>query len=514
MTTTTALEGATAVTYGQRLAMLAASAPDKPALIVAHQAGGETVIGFGELERRSNQAARRLARAGVGPDSVVLVALPNGIAHAVASFATWKLGACVLTMNSTLPEHERQLTLAAARESGRELFVVGDTQEWALPGISRTELMNAEQYSADALPVVVPRPGTALATGGSSGRPKILVNPTPMVAVPLEPGERDIFGREPHGTALVASPMYHAMPFLQTYQNLFHDCTVVLLERFDARLAMEMIERHRVTWMVMVPTQMQRFLRVPDLDSRDFSSVKTLYHAGAVCPQWVKRRWLELLGPDQVVEAFGSSESAGGTFIWGQDWLAHPGSVGRGGELTEVRILDDEGAPVAPGEVGNIYLRWLRPPAGFTQNPDDNYAYWGAEPATATSDGAVCVGDLGWLDEDGYLFIADRRVDLIITGGQNVYPAEVEVALSEHPGVLDVVVIGLPDEAWGRRVHAIVVADPERPPSEEQLRRHCRDRMAHYKTPKTFEYVDVLPRDDLGKIRRRQLAGERLTSGS
>ncbi|GAB1823755.1 class I adenylate-forming enzyme family protein [Herbidospora sp. RD11066] len=497
-----------AVTYGRRLGTLAASTPDKPALIVAHQAGGETVITYGELDRRSNQAARRLAEAGVGPESVVLVALPNGIAHAVASFATWKVGACVLTMNAALPEFERKQTLAAARESGRELFVAGDTEMWDLPGISATELMDAEAYSDKPLPDVVSQPGTALATGGSSGRPKILVNPRPLTAVPLEPGERDIFGREPGGIALISSPMYHAMPFLQTYGNLFHDCTVVLLEKFNPELVADMIERHKVTWTVMVPTQMLRMLRVADLDSRDFGTVRTLYHAGAVCPQWVKRRWLDLLGPGRVLEAFGSSESAGGTFIWGDEWLAHPGSVGRGGDLTEVRILDDAGNHLAPGEVGNIYLRWISPPAGYTADAD-NYAYWGAEPATATADGAVCVGDLGWLDEDGYLFIADRRLDLIITGGQNVYPAEVEVALGEHPAVLDVVVVGLPDDAWGRRVHAIVVTDPTNRPTEEELRRHCRDRMAHYKAPKTIEFADVLPRDDLGKIRRNQLAAER-----
>jgi bile acid-coenzyme A ligase len=503
----TASEQSPAMTFGRRLGVLASVHPDRAALVVAHQAGEESVVTFGELERRSNQAARRLAKEGVDEQSVVLVALPNGIAHAVASYAVWKLGACVLTMNSTLPDRERLLVLDSARTSGRELFVVDDGGMWSLPGIGVDELMDAEQLSSEPLPEITPCPGTALATGGSTGRPKILVNPNPHTMTALPPGGRDPFGRRPDATALILGPMYHNMPFQHTHHSLFQGCTVVVLERFDAEIAVRMIERHRVNHIVTSPTQMLRMARLPDLEARDLSSVEALFHSAAVCPPWVKQRWIDLLGPERVIEAFGSSEGVGVTFIRGDEWLARPGSVGRGGDMTEVQVLDDEGAPVPLGEVGNIYLRWRNPPEIFARGGRSN-TYWGAPPPATNPDGAVCVGDLGWLDDEGYLYIADRRVDMIVTGGQNVYPAEVEAALSEHPGVLDAVVIGLPDAEWGRRVHAIVVAAPS-PPGPEELRAHCKERIAHYKVPKTVEYLEALPRDDVGKIRRSQLVAER-----
>src|SRR5919205_4395621 len=193
---------------------------------------------------------------------------------------------------------------------------------------------------------------------------------------------------------------------------------------------------------------MRRLAMLPDFAERDFSSFEAMHSSAAVCPIWLKQAWIDKLGAEQVYEVYGSAEGIGATIIRGDEWLEHRGSVGRS-PTCEIRILDEEGRTLPPGEVGEIYFRRL-------DGSTPTFSYVGAEPPKTTADGFASLGDLGWLDEDGYLYIADRRVDMIVSGGANVYPAEVEAALSEHPALADVAVIGVPDEEWGRRVHAVV----------------------------------------------------------
>jgi bile acid-coenzyme A ligase len=284
--------------------------------------------------------------------------------------------------------------------------------------------------------------------------------------------------------------------------GLFEDHCLVLMERFDAARAVDLVERHGVTFMSLVPTMMQRILRLPDLAARDFSTVESVLHTAAPCPAWVKDGWIELVGAERVHEVFGATEGFGMCIIHGHEWLEHRGSVGRPVGC-EVRILDDDRHEVPAGVVGEIFMR----PLGMIPNEGAGAAtYIGSPPATATSDGFLSVGDLGWVDDDGWLFVADRRTDLVITGGANVYPAEVEAALSEHPGVRDVAVIGRPDDDLGKAVHAVVEpADPADPPLAEELKAFCRERLDGYKVPRTIEFVDELPRDEAGKIRRSAL---------
>jgi bile acid-coenzyme A ligase len=301
---------------------------------------------------------------------------------------------------------------------------------------------------------------------------------------------------------LVAGPFYHNSPFCCAHYGLFEDHTVIVMERFDARRAADLIERYRVNFVFMAPTMMSRVARLTDADRRDFSSIEVLYHTAAPCPAWLKRRWIDLLGPTHVYEAFGAAEDAGVVTIRGDEWLDHPGSLGRGYN-TKLVILDDDGLPVKTGEVGEIFMR-------YADSVTPNYYYIGAPPAKATADGCVSVGDMGWVDEDGYLYLADRRVDLIISGGENIYPAEVEAAISEHPAVWDVAVIGLADPEWGKRVHAVIQPiNPSTAPDNDELREHCLARLARYKVPKSFEVVDQLPRDQSGKIRRLAMVQER-----
>jgi bile acid-coenzyme A ligase len=244
-----------------------------------------------------------------------------------------------------------------------------------------------------------------------------------------------------------------------------------------------------------------RIARLPGLRDHDLSSIDAILYGGAPIPKWVVQAWFELVGPERFFFSYGGTEGHGLVMTRGDEWLKHEGTVGRPIDC-EVRILDEKGNDLPPGEVGEIFLR--------RSDPSPSFSYLGASGPEPSVDGFRSFGDLGWLDEDGYLYIADRRVDLVVSGGANVYPAEVETALSEHPGVADVAVIGLPDPEWGRRVHALIEpADRAHPPSPDDLRAHCRARLAGYKVPKSFEIVDRLPRTAAGKINRSALVADR-----
>jgi bile acid-coenzyme A ligase len=225
---------------------------------------------------------------------------------------------------------------------------------------------------------------------------------------------------------------------------------------------------------------------------------------GAPSPEWLKRAWIDWLGPEKIYEAYGGTERSGGTMISGTEWLARPGSVGRPTGGRRIRVLRPDGSECAPGEVGEIFML---PPGG----QGSTYRYVGAE-AKATADGWETLGDLGHVDADGYLYVVDRRTDMIVTGGANVYPAEVEAALDAHPAVRSSCVVGLPDDDLGQRVHAIV--DAPAPPDEADLREHLARHLVRYKIPRSFEFVDEPLRDDAGKVRRSALREARLGAAS
>jgi bile acid-coenzyme A ligase len=274
---------------------------------------------------------------------------------------------------------------------------------------------------------------------------------------------------------------------------------LVLLPRFDAVRTLEAVEAHRATWLYVVPTMMSRIWRLPkEVRTRfDVSSLRTVWHLAAPCPPWLKEAWIEWLGGDCIWELYAGTEAQVATVITGTEWMERRGSVGRPVN-GDVCILDDDGRELPPRQVGEVYLRRL---AGT----DPTYHYIGAEPK-ARGDWES-LGDLGWLDEDGYLYLADRRADMILVGGSNVYPAEVEAALDEHPRVASSAVIGLPDDDLGQTVHAIVQAPADL--DLDDLRAHLEARLVRYKLPRSFELVDEPVRDDAGKVRRSRLAAER-----
>ena len=477
---------------GGRLTQLAAQRSDAVAVVAAAADGALDTLTWAVLEAAATRLARRLAAAGVGPGGYVAIGLPTGVGAVVAAQAAWKLGACPTPLCHTLPEAERDRLLALAQPQA----VVAD---WDLAGcIGTAELDDLHGWSADPLPDVVPAPAKALASGGSTGLPKLIVTPSaygfPGGDNPVAP----MVGMRDGDVVLSPGPLYHNQPFLYTALALYIGATAVVCERFRAEQVLDLVGRLRVTYLNVVPTMLGRMLRSAALTAADLSSLRVVMHMAAPCPEWVKRGWIDLIGAEKVYELWGSTENVGSTLLRGDEWLAHPGSVGRP-VATEVRIIDDAGREAAPGEVGEIYSR-------PTMVEGDAYTYLGADSLRTTADGFASVGDLGWMDADGYLYLADRRADLIISGGANVYPAEVEAALSAHPAVADVAVIGIDDDDLGQRVHAVVEpAEPARPPATEDLDAWCRQRIAAYKRPRGYEFVDRLPRAETGKIRRSAL---------
>ena len=423
----------------------------------------------------------------------MVVGLPNSPEHLVATFAGWKVGAVVVPMRWNLPDWERDRVLAAI---GPRLTV--DAEHLDL-------FAEAESASTAPLPEAIPPHGWGICSSGSTGTPKVIVMKNPGRYVP---GASTAAAVESYGPVpqpqrvLIPAPLYHSNGFTVT-RNLMSGVAVVLLERFNAERVLDLIERHRVTGFVGATPMLQRLAQVPGIDRRDLSSLDWVQQGAALLPVWLGRRWCELVGPEHFFVTYGASERHGYVCCRGDEWLEHPGTVGRGYMGTDIRIIGDEGRELPAGEIGGIYMR--RP-----SGPEATYMGGNVEPMLSTDDGFVTVGDMGWVDEEGYLYVADRRVDMIVTGAANVFPAEVEVALSEHPAIADVVVVGLRDPDWGRRVHAIVQpADPADPPRPAEIIAFAKTRLAAYKVPKTVELVESIPRNEVMKFNRAALTEER-----
>jgi len=486
-----------AVSYGRQVTLLAERHPEDTAIVHVAPGGSERRVPWGELERRANQVARLLEERGVAQGDTVAVALVNSAEHFFCTLAAWKLGATVLPLRWDLPPWERDRLLDLARP----VAVVGAWEDAAPGTLGLDDVASSASRDHDPLPERVPDPARSIATSGSTGRPKLIVTPGPgTMALDPTAGATDAMGVRDRATQLVISPLYHTNGFA-CLNGLLVAQTLVVMERFDAALAVDLIERHGVNTAITVPAMLQRMAEVPDVKERDFASVDSILCGGAPLAPWVVREWIDLVGPEHFFFSYGGTEGIGLAMVRGDEWLRHEGTVGRPVGC-EVRILDADGREVPAGEIGDVFLR--------REDQTPTFAYVGAPAPRRTDDGFTTFGDVGRVDEDGFLYIADRRVDMIVSGGANVYPAEVEIAVSEHEGVADVVVVGLPDREWGHRVHAIVEPlDAAHPPSAEELRDHCRARLAAYKVPKSVEIVGAIPRSAAGKVNRSALVAER-----
>jgi bile acid-coenzyme A ligase len=479
------------VPFTERMATLVRERPDVVAVTMVDEQGTRRSLTWSQLDRRSNQVARAMLSRGVGLGDRVGLELPNSVAMVEAVLATWKVGASPVPVRWDLPEWERDRVadvLAAALMVGRS----GDDLS-----------AEADRLSADPLPLVVSPSVSGICSSGSTGTPKVIMDHSPAVLLPTATNPFPSAWGVDVGPQriLIPTALYHTNGFAQFTYLLAGD-TLTIMSKFDAALAVDLIEQQRITAFTATPTMLARIARLPDIDRRDFSSLVWLQQGAASFPPNLVRRWIDLLGGERIYMCYGMTERLGLTAIRGDEWLEHPGSIGRGFRGTEVRILDERQQPVPVDEVGEIYLRSLT---------TGKYGYLGSsQTLPMTEDGFATAGDLGRLDADGYLYIADRRVDMVVSGGANVFPAEVEAALSEHPGVADVVVIGLPDPEWGHRVHAIIEPeDPGAALSGEDIRSFAKERLAAYKVPKTVEFVESIPRSAATKVNRAQLVADR-----
>ncbi|MFG1866054.1 acyl-CoA synthetase [Microbispora bryophytorum] len=500
---------------------IAAVTPDKPAVIMA---GSGRVITFRELDEESNRLAHLLRAAGLKPGDHIAFMLENHPLFLVIAWAAHRSGLYYTAISSRLQADELTYIVdncgARVFISSAKLAGVASAVTEATPGVElRLMVDGLAPGFASYEEAVAGRPVTPLDdecqgadmlySSGTTGRPKG-VKP-PLSRAPLEaPGAlvqliQFLFAPSADSVYLSPAPLYHAAPlrFSMSFQRL--GATVVVMERFDPEEALALVERHRVTHAQWVPTMFVKMLKLPEEVRRryDLSSLGCAVHAAAPCPVEVKERMMEWWGPI-VHEYYAGTE--GNCFLYAgpEDWLAHKGTVGRP-LLGVTHVLDDDGAELPPGEHGTVY---------FSDGP--KFEYHGDPGKTASVQdprgrGWTTLGDIGYLDEDGFLYLTDRRSYMIISGGVNIYPQEAENVLAMHPKVADVAVFGVPDPEMGEQVKAVVQPADRAgagPALEAELIAYCRERLAHYKCPKSVDFRDELPRHPTGKLYKRLLRDE------
>ncbi|MBB1153571.1 MULTISPECIES: acyl-CoA synthetase [Amycolatopsis] len=481
-------------------------------------------ISYGDLTAKANRYASGLRELGLGVGDSVVLLLPNGDELVAAYFAAIQTGLYVVVVNWHLvgPEvayiladsgakaflaHERFADVAVAAADEAELPASARFSVGSVSGFRRVEELGAGL--GDGRPDNRTAGSPMLYTSGTTGRPKGVKRPLTGADPDQVPAASTwffgVFGLQPFDdhVHLCGSPLYHTavLNFVAISLQLGH--AAVLMDRWDAEEMLRLIERHRVTHSHMVPTQFRRLLALPD-DVRgkyDLSSLRVMIHGAAPCPLEVKRQMLEWWGP--VVTEYYAATEGGGTVISGEDWLRKPGSVGLPWPGSTIRILDDDGNEVPTGETGAVYMKM----------GDSKFEYHRDKAKTekARVGDLFTLGDVGHLDEDGYLFLHDRKADMIISGGVNIYPAEIEGELVMHPKVADVAVFGIPHEDWGEEIKAVVQpADGVEgsPELTSELLAYAETRLARFKLPKSVDYLPELPRDPNGKLYKRKLRAQ------
>ncbi|MEY2425300.1 MAG: bile acid-coenzyme ligase, partial [Actinomycetota bacterium] len=443
--------------------------------------------------------ARHLRDLGVKHGDLVTMALPNTEAWHISAIACWKLGAVPQPVSPRLPVRE----LEAIIELADPPVVLGTE---STPATSRAFLdvgawlaSNASPVSeSEPLPDAISPSWKAPTSGGSTGRPKLIVSGDPAVHDEDLPVPLLI---QPDGCMVMPGPLYHNGPLIWSSIALRYGNHVVVLPKFDAEATLQALADHRADIVYLVPTMMKRILRIPEQQrlSYDLSALRTVWHLAEPCPAWVKDAWIDWLGPEKIIELYGGTEGQLSTTISGVEWLTHRGSVGKP-LLGKIMICDEDGNEVPNGTMGEVWLQSAR--------DTPTYTYIGAE-ARKRDGGWESLGDNGWVDDEGYLYLGDRVGDMILSGGANIYPAEVEAALQEHPAIESCAVIGLPDDDLGNLIHAIVQADPSTF-DEDDVRTFLADRLVRYKIPRSFELVTEPLRDEAGKVRRGDLRAQRV----
>ncbi|MER3452227.1 MAG: acyl-CoA synthetase [Acidimicrobiia bacterium] len=496
---------------------IAAARPDH--LAVVDPAGRERPAG--ELLASANRLVHGLRELGLQPGDAVAMVLPNSVEVFELYLAVLQAGFYLVPINWHLvgPEiayivadseakvfvaHERFATecARAAEELGfaaERCFAVG-----TIPGFAPYDSLK------EGRPSTLPPDRTTGAvmnyTSGTTGRPKGVRRRLP--GVPPEEvalsfgGILMLFGLQPFddNVHLCGSPLYHTAPLAFAGASLHIGHAVVLMDKWSPEETLRLIERFRVTHTHMVPTQFHRLLALPeDVKHRyDLSSLRHVIHAAAPCPVEIKRRMIEWWGP--VIDEYYAASEGGGTIVFAEEWLKKPGTVGRPWPNSEVVILDDDGNELPPGRIGTVYMHMT--------SADFEY-YKDREKTEKNRFGKFfTVGDVGYFDEDGYLFLCDRKADMIISGGANIYPAEIEGVLLTHPKVADAAVFGIPHDDWGEEIKAVIEPAPGVEPSEAlaaEILEFCRGKLARFKLPRSIDFIDEMPRDPNGKLYKRKL---------
>lgn len=477
-----------------------------------------------EFDDRVNQLGRVLLEHGISAGDHVAMLMGNRAEFLEALGACLKIGVMLTPVNWHFVDGEvayvvdncdakallvdaaylkNAATSAELATLKLRLIVGGDAE----PGFDSYEDALA-RMSTDALPLDGPPGGFMLYTSGTTGRPKgvnrsFSANGTVEGFVSLMSMMGAPLGVKPGGLHLVTGPLYHAAPIGMSSMAFNQGNTLVIMDHWTPEATLELMTKWKITNTHMVPTMFVRLLRLPDHVRAAFdpSQLQSVIHGAAPCPVWAKERMIEWFGP-VLFEYYGATEG-GLTSITSEDWLAHPGSVGKTLPVFALEIRDDDNNQVPTGEAGTVYFRSMIGAATFDYYKDaEKTAEAHLEP------GVFTLGDVGKLDEDGYLYLTDRKKDLIISGGVNIYPAEAEQALSKHPAVADVAVFGIPNDEWGEEVKAAVELLPGHEPSpelEQELVEFCRSQIAHFKCPRSVDFEKELPRHDTGKLYKRLL---------
>ncbi len=512
---------------------IAEEMPDRLAVVTPDGPGASpnavTEHSFGELLARCNRVSHGLQALGLETGGTVTTILPNGLEMLELYLACQQCGYYITPINHHLvgPEiayivddcdagvvvaHER-----FADEVGRAVddpvFTVPESHRFAVGAMPLDDAAAGFRPYAElseGQPTELPPNRTAGAamhyTSGTTGKPKGVKRPLvgldPDTFAELFSGFPQMFGITPlgDGVHITGSPLYHTAVLHFTANSLHLGHTVVLMDKWTPEGMLELIERHRVTHSHMVPTQFHRLLSLPEevRDRYDVSSVRNMVHAAAPCPPEIKRRMLEWWGPS-IYEYYAATEG-GGTTVTPEQWLEKPGTVGTAWSNSTVTIFDDDGNELAPGEIGTVYMRMEGQDFEYKDDPEKTQAN--------RKHGFFTVGDIGYLDEDGFLFLRDRKADMIISGGVNIYPAEIEGVLLTHPKVGDVAVFGIPHPDWGEEVKAVIEpADGVEAGDElvDELLAFCAGELAGYKRPKSIDFTHEMPRDPNGKLYKRRL---------
>jgi len=480
----------TNMTVAARIAGICVERGDAPAVIGFDEGGGEQVATWRRLTKEVQEIGRRL-RADpklANAPAVIAVEARNTPSALIQILGVLAAEFPLLPLDPRAPQAERARLLSfVSREYGPICLLTEDDMVWA----TEPTMSPASGDSSGSRR----RIAYFLATGGSSGLTKVVAAPGPLrYDASRTPSPLSLKACWRNGQRqLVAGPLHHSAPFNHCIHGILDENTIILQPLFTPDRMLELLCEYSIEWLQLTPANMRSVVQLTEPDAASFANMRAMLHTAAPCDFSTKKAWLDLVGPTRVFECYASTEGIGVTLVRGDEWLARPGTVGKG-FLTQIRILDDAGRVLPTGEIGAVYLRSGRM-SGQT-------AYLGGLTIATTPDGFASVGDHGWLDEAGYLFLAPRRTNLINVGGEKVYPAEVEAAILEHRSVLDVVVAGQPDSLFGEAVHAwVVLKDGERVRATGLIQ-HCAARLSPYKVPQRISIVAKVPRSAAGKIER------------